>query len=499
MENSKELKKAILASLAEKGDFATILKHLSSEEKEEKSEKLTKLITPISAFADILTENSKGAFMEDLTSRLDETTKNGLTELTKSIETAKKELQVELKSLLSSTKDSLTTEHLERYKQAEEKLQTAMMQMCVEIVSAKADEILPTLSEQAKLTDDEIEEIIYQSALSVESQMTDIVGDYVSTASFTVSQIADFRDKVIELIPQVDPSKFSIDWSQVRNTPSVGGTNANLVKQIVDEAIANIESLPDQTGNSGKFLTTDGTTASWGTPAGSGNVSNTGTPVNNQVAVWTDATTIEGDTAFTFDTTTDILTVGGIVKTPILQANTSAGVIVESANGTDVGLLGAGNTANVTWYGAHNFDTATQDTIAAFTGAGKTLGSLALATYPSLTELSYVKGATSSIQDQIDAITGASGITRSVVVTSGSATMGSTAATDYVYLVAGAHTMTLPTAVSNTNRYTVKNNHSAAITVDTTSAQTIDGTTTISINPQSSVDIISNNSNWFII
>lgn len=86
-----------------------------------------------------------------------------------------------------------------------------------------------------------------------------------------------------------------------------------------------------------------------------------------------------------------------------LQALTSAGTLLESANGTDIGLLGAGNTANVTWYGSHNFDLATQDTIAAFTGAGKTLGSLSTTTYPSLIELSYVKGVTSAIQTQLNA------------------------------------------------------------------------------------------------
>jgi len=93
----------------------------------------------------------------------------------------------------------------------------------------------------------------------------------------------------------------------------------------------------------------------------------------------------------TFDLITDTAT-----------ASTSAGLLVESANGTDVGLFGAGNTANVAWYGNHNYSTATQDTIAAFTGTGKTLGSLATATYPSLTELSYVKGVTSAIQTQLN-------------------------------------------------------------------------------------------------
>jgi hypothetical protein len=55
--------------------------------------------------------------------------------------------------------------------------------------------------------------------------------------------------------------------------------------------------------------------------AGGGNVSNTGTPANNQVAVWTDATTIEGDSAFTFDTTTDALSIGtgGVFTTGTIE------------------------------------------------------------------------------------------------------------------------------------------------------------------------------------
>jgi hypothetical protein len=56
------------------------------------------------------------------------------------------------------------------------------------------------------------------------------------------------------------------------------------------------------------YLRGDGT---WTTPAGSGDVTKVGTPVDNQVGVWTGNGTIEGDTAFTFDTTTDALSVGG--------------------------------------------------------------------------------------------------------------------------------------------------------------------------------------------
>jgi len=98
----------------------------------------------------------------------------------------------------------------------------------------------------------------------------------------------------------------------------------------------------------------------------------------------------------------------------------------------------------------------------------------------------------------VDSLAGGK-LARSIVSTSGNTAAAAAVGTDYVYLVTGAHTITMPTAVGNTNRYTVKNNHSASITVNTTSSQTLDGTTTISITPDDSVDIISNNANWSIL
>lgn len=104
-----------------------------------------------------------------------------------------------------------------------------------------------------------------------------------------------------------------------------------------------------------------------------------------------------------------------------------------------------------------------------------------------------------AIRDKIESMSASSGITRTIVSTSGSATMGSSASTDYVYFVTGAHTMSLPAAAGNTNRYTVKNNHSANITIDTAGAETVEGAASISIAPQESVDILSNGTNWFVI
>lgn len=95
---------------------------------------------------------------------------------------------------------------------------------------------------------------------------------------------------------------------------------------------------------------------------------------------------------------------------------------------------------------------------------------------------------------------GGSGITRSVNVISTTQTAGSTATTDYVYLVSGTTTITMPTAVGNTNRYTIKNVGTNTITINTTSSQTIDGSTSITMAVRyTALDVISDGTNWNII
>lgn len=93
---------------------------------------------------------------------------------------------------------------------------------------------------------------------------------------------------------------------------------------------------------------------------------------------------------------------------------------------------------------------------------------------------------------------GTDGLLRTIVVTSNSMAAANSALVDYVYIIAGAHTLTMPTAVGNTNRYTVKNNHSANVTLAFTGGETADGGG-ITLAPYEAVDLISNGSNWSII
>ena len=98
-----------------------------------------------------------------------------------------------------------------------------------------------------------------------------------------------------------------------------------------------------------------------------------------------------------------------------------------------------------------------------------------------------VQAALEELDADIQGLSAGAGISRSVVITSGSATAGSAAATDYVYFIAGAHTMSLPAASANTTRYTFKNNHSANVTINTVGAELIDGAASISLAPEEAV------------
>lgn len=67
--------------------------------------------------------------------------------------------------------------------------------------------------------------------------------------------------------------------------------------------------LPDQTGNNGKFLKTNGTNTSWDTGGGGGSIG--GTIAINQIAVGTGANTIGGYGELTFDHTSNIVSLNG--------------------------------------------------------------------------------------------------------------------------------------------------------------------------------------------
>jgi len=104
-----------------------------------------------------------------------------------------------------------------------------------------------------------------------------------------------------------------------------------------------------------------------------------------------------------------------------------------------------------------------------------------------------------ALYDKIETIA-AGGITRSISSVATSQTMGADAGTDYVYIATAGIALTLPTAVGNSNLYTVKNVSASSILVATTSAQTIDTDANLIISTQfAAVDLVNDGAdNWSI-
>ena len=93
-----------------------------------------------------------------------------------------------------------------------------------------------------------------------------------------------------------------------------------------------------------------------------------------------------------------------------------------------------------------------------------------------------------------------SGISRSISSISTDTSAGSASATDYVYIATAGLTLTMPTAVSNTNLYTVKSTTTSTVNIVTTSSQTIDGATGYYLNKQyQAIGLVSDGSNWSIV
>lgn len=88
--------------------------------------------------------------------------------------------------------------------------------------------------------------------------------------------------------------------------------------------------------------------------------------------------------------------------------------------------------------------------------------------------------------------------TKITFVTSTNKTVESAPNVDYVYFVSGTTTLTMPTAVGNYNRYTVKN-ISGVTTIDGHGTEHIEDALTASVIAKDSVDLASDNINWYII
>lgn len=218
--------------------------------------------------------------------------------------------------------------------------------------------------------------------------------------------------------------------------------------------------LPDQTGNAGKFLTTDGSTASWGTPAGSGDVVGPASATDNAVARF-DTTTgkLIQNSAVTISDTGAVAGVTSITTPDYIDLDTTAApasavgrVAWDDGDGTmTIGLKG----------GNVNLQVGQENVVLSYNGSGSTIAngqivavvgaqgqrpSIALADADSESLSAATLGvATESIAN------GAEGFVTTFGVIRGFDTSAFTAG-DPVYLsqTAGAFTATRPSAPAHT-------------------------------------------------
>ena len=195
------------------------------------------------------------------------------------------------------------------------------------------------------------------------------------------------------------------------------------------------------------------------------------------------------------------------------SANGQTNEIVIGTNavglGSNTAVIGATGQVSATIYGLFNAPGGVSAAGGTFSGQVRVNGNLfannIVNTLNGLTGgVTFLAGSNITLTSGVPGITiaatsGGGGISRSISNISTDTSAGSAASTDYVYICTAGLTLTLPTAVSNTNRYSVKNNTASVVRIYTTSSQTIDGITFFNLNRQyQAIDLISDNSNWSI-
>jgi len=151
-------------------------------------------------------------------------------------------------------------------------------------------------------------------------------GNVSNTGTPSDNQIAVFTDATtIE-----GNSGFTYDGTTLNiqaNTHNLDGGDVVIEGNTTIYGDGGLETIGDITGSDVNITDFPSVSASL---ASAGNVNNTGTPLNNQVAIWTNSTTIEGDADFTWSGT--ILTIDGSTKTRVTAvANDGVGGTVNAA------------------------------------------------------------------------------------------------------------------------------------------------------------------------
>ena len=246
-EEATEMQSLLLKNFVEKGESEEALNFLDKSEKARSKKESQTVHKSLAQLSDVLTGNTRGTFMKDLVAQVDGHATKTAQKLTKDFTKAEKALGRDLTRLLNEEKKENKQELLAVLERSSQTLKGASERLIRELVSKKADEMLADLGEQARLTDDEKEELVLDASLAVESQMPNLISEYFKNANLSTDQIDGLRELVQELIPEIDFTQAEIDWKQLRNVPnfSSGGAIHSIafLRDVHVDGIANEQTL----------------------------------------------------------------------------------------------------------------------------------------------------------------------------------------------------------------------------------------------------------------
>jgi hypothetical protein len=205
--------------------------------------------------------------------------------LEQEIENKTKDLFDNVDKLVKSFKSNLTDEMSATEKRIAKRVYNDLEELRSKLTTAVSEETVRALEENLKKEIEEKTDIKkIKKELELKPEDIDKLDEYLTAKIPNVDyspQLKDLRNSIAVVDNKIYKIPVGVEilnnGQNLGRFPSINFTGAKIVARasMVDVNIASGDggsSLPDQTGNNGKFLTTDGTDPSWGSPSGSGDM-----------------------------------------------------------------------------------------------------------------------------------------------------------------------------------------------------------------------------------